>query len=140
MRRAEPQVQFEASNAPASLELLSEERRALARSRFEQATLGKSEAWWYTPLGKRLAPRYELGAPSAPKVEVRGQVMVLSFAELNALALSGSLAGSTGEGALELTSAQAALSRARELLAEIATEEGEAYCALNREIASREVV
>ena len=131
MRRAEPQVQFEASSAPASLELLSEERRALARSRFEQATLGKSEAWWYTPLGKRLAPRYELGAPSAPKVEVRGQVMVLSFAELNALALSGSLAGSTGEGALELTSAQAALSRARELLAEIATEEGEAYCALN---------
>ena len=123
MRREEPQVSFEpALELTPATGLLSEARRAEARERFERATLGKSEAWWYTPLGKRLAPQYALHDAVAPQLEVNGAVSVLTFAEASAL-LNTTVEGAEG--------AHQVAKRASELLATLATEEGEPYCALN---------
>lgn len=123
MRREEPQVSFNPALelAPAG-GLLSEARRAEARQRFERATLGKSEAWWYTPLGKRLAPQYALLNAAAPQLEVSGALSVLTFAEASALL------STPVEGAEE---ARQAAERASEMIGSLASEEGEPYCALN---------
>jgi len=123
MRREEPQVSFEpALELTPATGLLSQARRAQARERFERATLGKSEAWWYTPLGKRLSPQYALRDAVAPQLETKGAVSVLTFAEASAL-IDTPVEGAEG--------ARQTAIRASELLGSLATEEGEAYCALN---------
>lgn len=123
MKRVEPQVKFTRAQALASLEaLLSEERRAEARNSFDLATLGRSEAWWYTPLGNRLAPHYTLSDALKPSLELKADVTVLSFAEANALLQSTET---------HVEGLRAVAKRAQELLGKLATEKDQPYCALN---------
>lgn len=140
MRRPSPNVDFKPSigggeGAVKLTSLLSPARRAEALSRFEGASLGRTEAWWYTPLGERLAPQYVISSPerthqlNAHESEGEGEVQVLTFEEAARLLTSNaqSAQSEVGGSAQALKAAQAASAQ----LGSLASEEGEAHCALN---------
>ena len=133
MRRPSPNVDFKPAvggkeGAVKLTSLLSPARRAEALSRFEGASLGRTEAWWYTPLGERLAPHYVISSPERAYqlTAQEGEVQVLTFEEAARL-LNSSTQSEVEGSAQALKAAQTASAQ----LGSLASEEGEAYCSLN---------